>query len=119
MTTIPSRSSGTYEMDRIEVGERAAEALVTPGATMTVRVRDRSAEAPWGVGLTSPIVRRVTISAACRVCGGKRGEPSNLNQYDDGAHYSVDVWTNDCGHIDSYAAVVKEARELAQAGEQL
>lgn len=119
MNKIQNRRDGSYELDRIEVGERAADALLTPGETMTVRVRDRSAEAPWGVGLTSPIIRTVTISAACRVCGGKRGEPNNLNQYDDGVHYSVDVWTNDCGHIDSYGAAVKEAREFAQVGEQL
>lgn len=118
MTKIQTHPSGTYEMDRIEVGERAADALLTPGETMTVRVRDRSAEAPWGVGPTSPVVRRVTISAACRACGGRRGVPSNLNQCDDGVYYSVDVWTNVCGHVDAYAAVVKEAREFAQAGEQ-
>ena len=76
--------------------------------TMQVRVRDRSAEAPWGVGLTNPVVRTVEISANCPVCGGPRGVPRNLNQVDDGAYYSVDVWTNPCGHVDHYAVVVKE-----------
>ncbi|MCF6467381.1 hypothetical protein FAF44_02990 [Nonomuraea sp. MG754425] len=86
---------------------------------MTVRVRDRSAESPWGSGPTNPIVRTVTISAYCPVCGELRGTPRNLNQCDDGAHYSSDVWTNPCGHTDMYADVVKEAKELAtaQAGE--
>lgn len=85
--------------------------------TMTVRVRDRSAEKPWGVGFTDPCVRQVTISNTCPVCGGERGEPRNLNQCDDGAHYSVDIWTNPCGHVDYYAAVVEEARALARRGE--
>jgi hypothetical protein len=79
--------------------------------SLTVRVRDRSAEAPWGYGLTSPIVRTLTIADTCPRCGGPRGEPSNLNECDDGAYYSVDVWTNPCGHVDLYADVVREARE--------
>ncbi len=85
--------------------------------TMKVRVRDRSAEAPWGSGLTNPVVRTVEISTDCPVCGGKRGTPTNLNQYDDGVHYSVDIWTNPCRHVDSYAAVVREAARLREAGD--
>lgn len=77
--------------------------------TMIVRVRDRAAEAPWGVGPTSPVVRAVTISAQCPRCGGPRGEARNVNQVDDGVRYSVDVWHNDCGHVDMYADVVREA----------
>jgi hypothetical protein len=80
---------------------------------MTVRVRDRSAESSWGSGLTNPVVRTVTISAYCPRCVERRGTPSNLNQCDDGAYYSVDVWKNPCGHVDAYAAVVKEAKEFA------
>jgi hypothetical protein len=83
-----------------------------PAETMTVRVRDTSAESPWGSGLTNPVVRTVMISAFCTVCGGRRGEPTNLNQCDDGAHYSVDVWTNPYGHTDQYTAVVTEAAAL-------
>ncbi|MEU6709905.1 hypothetical protein ABZ897_00385 [Nonomuraea sp. NPDC046802] len=87
-------------------------------ATMAVRVRDRAAESPWGSGPTNPIVRQVTISATCPRCGGERGTPRNLNQYDDGVHYAVDVWKNPCGHNDMYRDVVIEARELAaEAGE--
>lgn len=77
---------------------------------MKVRVRDRGSEAPWGHGLTNPIVRTITISDSCPVCGGLRGTPRNLNQCDDGAYYSVDVWDNPCGHLDSYASVLAEAR---------
>jgi hypothetical protein len=83
--------------------------------TMTVRVRDRSAELPWGVGPTNPVVRTVTISDHCP-CGAKRGEPRNLNQCEDGAHYSVDVWQNPCRHVDQYEDVVTEAAEREQSG---
>lgn len=76
---------------------------------MTVTVRDRNAEAPWGSGRTNPITRQVTISANCPVCGERRGEPEGVNQYDDGASYWVQVWANPCGHIDRYADVVIEA----------
>lgn len=84
---------------------------------MAVRVRDRSAEAPWGSGLTNPIVRTVTIAATCPRCGGERGTPRNLNQYDDGVRYSVDIWDNPCGHVDAYADVVKEAASRECAAE--
>lgn len=82
-------------------------------ATMTVRIRDRAAEAPWGFGLTDPFVREVTIPAVCPRCGGRRGEPRNLNQHDDGCSYSVHVWDNSCGHVDMYADVAVEAKAFA------
>ena len=86
--------------------------------TMKVRVRDRSAEAPWGSGLVQPVVRTVEISTKCPTCGGERGKPRNLNQVDDGEYYSVDVWDNPCGHVDMYADVVKEAARLALRGDR-
>ena len=82
--------------------------------TMTVRVRDQDAE-PWGYGLGRPMVRVVTIATRCPVCGGPRGEPRNLNQYEDGESYSVDVWRNACGHLDRYADVVQEAARMDEA----
>ncbi|GII88221.1 hypothetical protein Ssi03_62110 [Sphaerisporangium siamense] len=85
--------------------------------TMQVRVRDRSAEPPRGVGPVNPVVCTVEISTRCPVCDGPRGVPGNLNQVDDGARYSVDVWENPCGHVDYYADVVKEAaRALDRKG---
>ena len=81
--------------------------------TMTVTVRDRSSEAPWGAGMTNPVTRKITISAFCPVCGGRRGEPRGLNSCDDGAYYWVQVWDNPCGHVDAYADVVNEARAMA------
>ncbi len=81
--------------------------------TMTVTIRDRSAERPWGYGLTTPITRKVTIRVTCPRCGGPRGEPRGLNQYDDGEWYWTNVWKNPCGHVDSYADVAREAREIS------
>jgi hypothetical protein len=80
--------------------------------TMQVTVRDRSREAPWGQGLTNPVTRKVTISAFCPVCGGRRGEPQDLKQHDDGVSYWVQIWDNPCGHVDLYEDVVKEAAGL-------
>lgn len=81
--------------------------------TMTVTVRDRSREAPWGVGVTTPVTRKITISAFCPRCGQRRGEPQGLNQCDDGAWYWVQVWTNPCGHLDMYEDVLSEADAMA------
>lgn len=81
--------------------------------TMTVTVRDHAAESPWGVGMTRPVTRTVTISANCPECGARRGEPQGRNSCDDGAHYWVQTWDNPCGHLDTYAAVITEAAQLA------
>ena len=77
--------------------------------SMTVTVRDRSAESPWGSGRTAPVTRQVTISAYCPRCGRRRGQPQGLNQHDDGAWYWVQTWTNPCGHVDMYTSVLREA----------
>lgn len=82
--------------------------------TMAVRIRVRALESPWGSGLTNPVVRTMTISDRCRSCGGPRGVPRNLNQCDDGAYYSTDVWDNACGHVDYYDAVWAEAQDLVK-----
>ena len=86
----------------------------TAPRTMQVRIRDRASESPWGVGPVNPCVRTVTISDRCPVCSGERGAPSNLNQCDDGAYYSVDVWRNPCGHVDLYENVARESAVLAR-----
>ncbi|OHV42158.1 hypothetical protein BBK14_11085 [Parafrankia soli] len=90
----------------------AVERVAAVADTMQVTVRDRAAEAPWGSGLTTPITRKITISALCPVCGGRRGEPFGINSCDDGAYYWVQGWNNPCGHRDMYVAVLAEAREL-------
>lgn len=85
--------------------------------TIKVTVRDHSAEAPWGQGLTRPVTRTVEISAFCQVpnCGGRRGQPRGQNLCDDGAYYHVSAWSNACGHVDLYEAVIAEAKARRQA----
>lgn len=86
--------------------------------TITVIVRDHAAEAAaWGhsSGPWSPAIRTVEISAFCQVegCGQRRGEVRGFNGCEDGAYYHVNVWQNPCHHVDYYADVIKEAKELA------
>ena len=108
----PEQRSAAVRRVLEEVDAELARAA-TP-ATMTVTVRDRAAEAPWGSGPTNPVTRTVTISANCPRCGGRRGEPQGLNSCDDGAYYWVQTWTNPCGHVDMYADVIREAGELTR-----
>ncbi|MFD6097174.1 hypothetical protein ACFVWN_20495 [Nocardiopsis flavescens] len=94
---------------------RAIDALAVPSRgrytipTLTVRIRVHSAESRWGSGPFSPVVRPVVLDALCPQCGGLRGEPRNHRQHEDGVWFSVDIWSNPCGHTDTYAAVVEEA----------
>lgn len=103
------------ETERIEAQAAALYGQIRAllGDTMTVTIRHRAAEAPWGVGLTSPAVRKVTISAYCWQCGERRGEPRGRNQCDDGAYYWTQVWDNPCRHVDNYATAAREAAALA------
>lgn len=75
---------------------------------MTVRVCDRGDGREY-VGVC---IVTVTISTLCPVCGGPRGWDTvrNHNFHEDGEWLSVDRWTNPCGHLDMYAAVLREAR---------
>ena len=96
----------------------AAAAVVVAAAVeelITVTIRDRSREAPWGVGPTAPVIRTVAISAFCPNCGARRGERSWLTTYDDGERYWTETWScaAGCGHVDLYAAVVVEAGRIA------
>lgn len=89
---------------------------------MQVTVRDISVESEWGSGPFSPATRKVTISDYCQQpgCGTERGKPSGLNSSEDGVHWWVQTWNNPCGHVDSYTAVIAEAKALAaEKGEQL
>lgn len=81
--------------------------------TLSVRVCDRGTGREF-VGVT---IRRATIEARCPQCGGPRGVDidgqstvRNHNFHEDGEWLSVDVWTNPCGHVDMYEAVLAEAR---------
>lgn len=51
----------------------------------------------------------VTLPWVCPVCGGARGEPHPVRSYDGNRHMTVDGWTNECGHVDKYNDVRKEA----------
>ncbi|MFC9361303.1 hypothetical protein ACFTZB_32585 [Rhodococcus sp. NPDC057014] len=83
--------------------------------TITVTVRDRTAEPGWGSGLLRVCTRKVEISISCAHCGGRRGIPKPTYQHEDGITYWVDTWTNPCGHVDHYASVLAEALVLAAA----
>lgn len=98
--------------DTLTPGTPPANPPKQPPGTTQVRIRDRAREAPWGSGPLDPVIMTVTIADTCPKCGGPRGEPRNLNSHDDGVWYSVDVWTNPCGHTDYYVAVAQEAERL-------
>lgn len=72
---------------------------------MTVRVVDRGTQQ----GYTYPAIRTVTISAHCPIDGQRRGEPYGYRFAEDGDYLTCDRWTNPCGHVDTYDAVLKEA----------
>lgn len=78
--------------------------------TMTVRVCDRGSGRDY-VGVR---IRTVTVSDRCPSCGGPRGVDTirNHNFHEDGDWLSVDRWTNPCGHVDMYDAVLREARDM-------
>lgn len=82
--------------------------------TITVRVADRST---WGSSLPYPRIVTVTIAATCPRCGGPRGVDTIRGHrfHEDGEWYVVDRWSNPCGHVDMYDAVLREAREGATA----
>jgi len=54
-------------------------------------------------------LRTVDISDKCPACGGARGEPRKTRYHEWGEFYYVDNWTNPCGHIDKYSAVLNES----------
>lgn len=54
--------------------------------------------------------RTVAMGAFCPECGGVRGE---TKRYRTGV-WDYDGWTNPCGHLDEYIAVLEEAELLAR-----
>lgn len=85
--------------------------LVHPSPTRTVVVLDRTAQdAGWGRGGGGIVLRNVTLVWICPRCLGPRGEPVRRPACEDGHHYAVDCWTNPCGHVDTYSAVLREAQ---------
>lgn len=51
----------------------------------------------------------VTLMWLCPHCGGPRGEPFSTISYDGSRRLGCDGWVNQCGHVDTYAAVRREA----------
>ncbi|UQA95731.1 hypothetical protein [Streptomyces halobius] len=78
--------------------------------TVSYRVANRGSGGDYvGVWVTT-----VMIAAVCPVCGGPRGEAVPYRFCEDGEWYSVDRWSNPCGHVDTYAAVLAEHRARQQ-----
>lgn len=79
---------------------------------MLVAVIDRELHGRlWGNGYRSitQIIRTVEIADTCPVCGAPRGVPHLVRYCEDGEWYDVSRWTNPCGHLDTYADVIREA----------
>lgn len=53
---------------------------------------------------------RVKLRWICPKCGKPRGEIQKVRSYDGSAVLFCDGWSNDCGHVDKYDDVRKEAR---------
>jgi hypothetical protein len=53
----------------------------------------------------------VRLNWVCPVCGGPRGIIKTALSYDGSRRICVDGWTNNCGHVDKYPMVRKEAKE--------
>lgn len=81
---------------------------------LTVTVVDREAmNRTWGTPSFFGVARvTVDIAPLCPECGRRRGKPTPQTFHEFGEHYSADTWTNPCGHVDQYADVLEEAREL-------
>lgn len=57
--------------------------------------------------------KTIEIGDNCPVCGGKRGQPYNYHFCEDGEWFDVDKWDNPCGHLDKYAKVYHESKQLS------
>lgn len=52
------------------------------------------------------------ISDNCPVCRKKRGKPYKGLSFDGSRRLEVDLWKNECGHVDKYSSVRKEGKLL-------
>ncbi|MFD9903852.1 hypothetical protein [Streptomyces sp. NPDC059063] len=73
--------------------------------TITVRMPDHRVP-----GLCEGAVRAVEISAFCPRCGGPRGPVRTEHFVRDGVRLVRHRWDNQCGHVDSDHAVLREAQ---------
>ncbi|MGY5033252.1 hypothetical protein ACWC9U_20635 [Streptomyces sp. 900116325] len=77
---------------------------------MSVRIRhDGDGPGYGGIGIIT-----VTVSTRCPQCGGPRGFDTVVPHrfHHDGDWYVADRWSNRCGHVDMYDAVLAESREV-------
>ncbi len=51
----------------------------------------------------------VTVLWECPQCGGPRGEVYDTLSYDGSRRLGCHGWKNPCGHVDTYAAIRREA----------
>lgn len=78
---------------------------------MIVTIPDhRAMKALWGTSSYGIRTATVEIAGSCPKCGGPRGEPRMTRQCEEGEFYYVHAWTNPCGHVDDYDAVLSDAR---------
>lgn len=47
----------------------------------------------------------VTVPWHCIYCGEERGEPTSGLSFDGSRRLGVTIWSNPCGHIESYEAI--------------
>lgn len=85
---------------------------------LTVTVVDRKAmnEKYGSPSFRGVELRTVEILPVCPICGELRGDIGSGRFHEWGEFYEVSVWTNPCGHTDSYSDVLREAR-MIQDGE--
>jgi hypothetical protein len=53
--------------------------------------------------------KSITLKWNCPTCGGPRGEVTQVRSYDGSRILFCDGWSNPCGHVDKYSAVLVEA----------
>lgn len=85
--------------------------------TVVDRARQRELWGSPGYRSIMQVIRTVEISDHCPRCGGPRGEPVTRRYCEDGEYYDVSNWTNACGHLDMYAAVIQEATAIERLPE--
>jgi hypothetical protein len=59
----------------------------------------------------------VEIDWICPVCGGPRGEVFDTVSFDGSLRLYCHGWRNDCGHVDGYGDVRREAAARLQRSE--
>lgn len=60
-----------------------------------------------GIGLIT-----LEISDTCPQCGGPRGKVFGTHSFDGSRRLNVDGWNNPCGHVDTYAQVRQEGKQV-------